>query len=805
MFASDPEPARGSAGIAELRSAARSFRTGRISIVTALIVLTGTMAAATITFSVVDHVAIRPLPFGNPDRLVSISRMGASPNSVSLASPFDYVTWLEGTRAFESLAAARLENAAALKAGGATEDVVVRSISPNLFDVLRVRPEVGGFFRPEHAQPGGNAVVILSHDLWTRRFGADPAVVGRYIDIGAQKRQVVGVAPAGVWFPIGTGPSPDLYVPYVVTDADRANNRGYSIAIVARLKRGVSVEGALADVKRVSTVGVVVRRLHDHVVGSASRTLLLTLTVTGLVLLVASVNVASLMVARATMRSAEFATRLALGSSPRRLAMSLVMEGLMLSTVAAAAATIISYWGVQIVTSGLPADLPRASTISIDGRILTATILVALACGALFGGAPAWFTLRTNLFGMIRDGATGTGGRRYRLLYTFLALDIAFVSVLLVAAGLIITTFIHISRVDLGFTHDNLMTVSYQRMLTDVPQSNRQATVTSLRNELLARARSVPGVANAAVSLGGAAPLSGSSVRYSLIIPGVGETPKDDWLETNMVSPEYFDVLGMHLRRGRLFGASDGLGAPAVMVINDAAARRFFPERDPVGQVVTFRVPTTIVGIVQGVRFEGPESNARPAMYLPIDQQPSRAPITFGILFVRTNTDARAIAESVRQALNGPLRGEASQPKLINDFWRGMTSSRRFNAHSMAIFGLIAVGIAAIGIYGTMAFLVAQRVREIGIRIALGASRERVILTVSLDALKVVGVGILLGLVTARLAVTVMESLIFGVRSTDPSIYLGAAVFLGIVAFLATLQPALRAAKVDPLQLMKHT
>ncbi len=463
---------------------------------------------------------------------------------------------------------------------------------------------------------------------------------------------------------------------------------------------------------------------------------------------------------------------------------------------------------MEIAKANLPPGLTRVSTIAIDARVLSVSIAAAVLCGLVFASAPAWLAARSDLVALMKaSGGPLIGGRRReRSLSAFLVADVAFVCVLLVATTLVIASFIVTTTAELGFDRQNVMTISFRRSLEQVAETDRPAAAAALRADLLDRSRSVPGVTHVAISASNSSPLSGSSSRYSLTIPGIGETRGDDMLETNMVTPDYFSAMGMQLIRGRLFELSDRAGAPLVMLINDVAARRFFLDRDPVGQVVTFRGPTTIIGVLRGVHFDGPEAEVRPAMYTPLDQEPfveSRGAMTGGLV-VRTNRDPRGLADAVREATRPALGGEPTSMAFVDDYFRRLTAGRRFNAQVMAVFGFIAVAIGAIGVYGTMAFFVAQQVRAIGLRMALGASPSDVRRSVLRDALERVALGVGIGLAGAWAASAALEAFVFGIRPTDPAVYLGVGGFLAAVGFAAALVPALRAARLDPLTALRH-
>jgi putative ABC transport system permease protein len=797
----------------DLRDAMRALRAGRGTTVLAFILLTLTMAAVTVTFSVVDAIAVRPLPYGSPDRLVSLSLPTDRPGRGLPASPEKYFAWREETRAFQGIAAARPGSALDLRTRSGVESLRTWRVSTDLFEVLDVRPLAGRFFSPEHERPGAPAVVLVSHAVWVRQFNSDPEVVGRLVPFADGPREVLGVLPEGVAYPLTLTTPPDLYVPYVVTPEERSNHRGFSMWVVGRIRDGLSFEQARADVERMSSALVVA--LHDQVVGPAKAWLLLALAAVGVVLLVACGNVGSLLLARAVSRAHEFATREALGASRRRLSAGVLLEGLILALASGAAAVVLASWGLEIAKASLPAGLTRVQDIALDGRVLFASVVGAVCCGLIVAGAPAWLTGRSELFSLMKAGGGPLigGGRRDRSLSVFLVANIALVTVLLVASTLVVTSFRLITTADLGFDRRDVMSIWFQRPVDGVAERDLPAVVAAVRAELLTRATSVPGVISAAISNSGS-PLSGSRSGQGVIIPGFGPVSGSE-LASRAVTPDYFRVMGMELLGGRLFEASDGAGAPPVMLINDVAARRFFGGRDPIGQVVTYPFPppgpATIVGVLKGTRNSGPEADVEPEIYTPLDQQPARALVTpsrgltVGGLLVRTDGDPRRLAPAVREAIRPALGGlDPQEAQFVDDYFRRLTAQRRFNAELMAVFGLLALAIGALGVYGTMAFFVARQVRAIGLRMALGASPPRVLRSVLKGALARVALGAAIGLAAAWGLSNVFTAYVYGVQPTDLRVYAGVAVFLVLVGLVTALEPARRAAQLDPLTALRQ-
>lgn len=787
----------------DMRYAVRSLLAGKVITLWAFVVLTATTTLGTVAFSVVDGVALRPLPYGSPKTLVSLSAPSPTPGHFYPPSPQDFLAWLDGTQAFEALAAARTIAPVPIDIDGRTEWVPATSVTPNLFEVLKVHPHLGSFFGPEHAHAASPPAVILSHDLWVRAFNADPDVAGRTVPVGKQSRQVLGVLPQGVWYPISAGAQPGIYVPYVLPADQRfqgAPRRGF-ISVVGRLRADVTVQQAHADANRVSPAVVVA--LEDYAVGREKKLLVLALVGVCLVLLVAFTNVANLLLARTVMRAQEFAIRQAVGGSHTRVIRGLFLEGVLLASASAAGALLMAHWSMEFAKSSLPANLSRVGMISIDGRVLGACMIAALVCATMTASAPAWLVSRNRLGAAMSalGPAVLNSQKEKRTLAAFVAADIAFVCFLLVPTALVIGTYVYISTMDLGFDRRNVITMSYRRSLKEVPSGDRRIAAAVLREELLSSARSIPGVLGAAIAVSDSPPLSGSSVRYDVVIPGSGETQR---VETNMVTSDYFTVMGMEVITGRGFGAEDRWGAPRVIIINDAAARQWFPGRDAVGQVVNFSGDARVIGVLRGVYFDGPEGNVRPAIYTHVHQEARSNESTSGSLVIKASRNPKNIARTVQEAIRPILNGDPGPPRLMDQYFDRLTAGRRFNAAIMATFGIVAVMIAAIGVFGTTSFAVGRQRRAIGLHMALGASRTTVIRTVLQRVLGIVVFGIVIGLAGAFASSRALESIVFGIRPTDWRIYGFVGSFVVAVAFAAALWPAMRAAALNPLVALRH-
>jgi predicted permease len=439
--------------------------------------------------------------------------------------------------------------------------------------------------------------------------------------------------------------------------------------------------------------------------------------------------------------------------------------------------------------------------------------------GLIFASAPAWLTVRRSLSGVMREG-TGpivASRRSDRLLTAFLVTDVAFVSILLVATTLVVTSFVAIVTADLGFDRQNVVRFEFLRSLKGVPADAQPAAVAAFRANLLQRAASVPGVTDVAISTSGT-PLSGTRGGRRLVIPGFGDVPDEQMPLSFSVTAGYFRAFGMLLVRGRLFAATDRAGTPRVMVINDVAARLYFAGRDPVGQTVADRyprtgeLPFTVVGVLKGIHFNGPEAEVRPEVYALLDQETFDEPyipdvgarVAVGGLVVRTVRDPRALAATIAEAIRPALGGDPNQTTFIDNDFRRLTAVRRFNAGVMGIFGLVAIALGAVGIYGTVSFVVAQQVRSIGLRMALGETPARVLRSVLRKTLRHLALGVAIGLTCAWLGSGVLTSFVFGIQPSDPTVYLAVGAFLGTVGLAAALAPALRASRLDPLVALRQ-
>ena len=786
-----------------LTQALRGFRVGRGTMMLAFGVMSLVMAAGTVSFSVVDAIAIRPLPYAAPTRLVDISVPSPTAGARLLASPADFVAWSDrGLYSLNSIAAARL-GIVRLRLGGTLTQVSTSTVTPNIFDVLGVSPSLGRLFKADDGPAGADLVAVLGHDFWVSRFSADRTVVGRQVEFEDGPREVIGVLPDGVWYPNHSGTRSRRLL---ATRFWRRGLLGQSLLPLCGRPPESSVQRP-ADAYRIQRLSsAVVVPLQEEVVGSNRASMLLVLAAVGLLMLLACAGTGTALLGRATSRSPEFAIRAALGASRGQLATCLLLEAVGLAALAAVASLAISIWGVALSESMLPSGFTRVSTIALNTRVLVVLSVTAIVSGLAFGTAPAWFVSRLDFVGPMKASGGVIGARHHRTLVGLLVTSIALVSIVLVATTLVVATFVKLSTTDLGFARRNVMTVGYEQPLGSLTRSDWPAASETIRADVLRRVRTLPGVVDAAISVGGSSPLSGAKSTVSFFIPGFGAIRPEDSVQYDRVTPEYFRTMGIELIRGRTFTLADRLGTPPVMVINDVAAKQWFVDSDPVGRVAVLGEPTTIVGVSRAVRFEGPEGELRPAIYLAASQSDVAkvSGTAIGLLLVRTRNDPRALAASIQSAIRPALAVEPGLAAFIDDDFRRLTETRRFNAEVMSMFGVFALMVGATTIYGTAAFVAAQELRGLALRMALGATPFAIRRAVLRQSLVWIGAGLLLGIVGSWAASTLMRSFVFGVRPTEPLVYLAVSGAVASLGLGATIIPAIRASRVDPVLVLRQ-
>lgn len=800
----------------DLINALRALRAAPSFTAVALIVLTLGIGATTAIFSVVDGVVLRNVPFDEPDRLVSVADIDTRPDGFvggHTTAP-DYADWAAGQTTFDGLAAVTGGGGFVVRDGGHPENLPVSRTTANLFSVLRVAPQLGRLYTADNEVEGNHFVAVISHSLWQRRFGGAPDVVGKTMKFDAGTWQILGVMPEGFEYPVGTVRPTEMWVPYVVPASQkvRGNSRNFGLLVVGRLKAGATIEQAQQQLTAIHagikekypkwnpSREVRVRTLHESLVGRVRGWMLMLLGAVAFVMLIACVNVANLYLARATARSRDVGIRSALGASRWQLIRGFLVESVVLSVIGTALGVLVAYWGIALLKSALPTNLPRARDIGLDFRVLTAAATAALTTGLACGLAPALQLSRPNLTNALRDGGRSqtAGAGRQRLRSALVMSEVALAVVLLVGAGLFLSSFVQLTRINIGLDHRNVLTVPVYPPFVFSDPKQREAGMA--RAELLVpqaieRVRQIPGVVNVGAIANGL-PLSGSWSRTNVTVPGNDKKFDDaESVDTRQVSTEYFSVVGIPLLRGRYLEEADRTGAK-VLLLSDVAAKLYLGDRDPIGAQININGERTVVGVVGSVRLGGPESEVRPEAYAPLETKS-----TFGAdLVIKTAGRPEDIAPAVRAALweiaPDLTLGETQTMEM---FFSRLIAQRRFNMLLLSIFGLLGIVITGVGIYGVMAYVVEQRTQEIGVRMALGAQPKRVLGMMLTRAMVYVVVGLAVGLAGAYALSRLVETFLFRVEPGDPVVYVGTAALLVVIGLLAAWIPSRRAARVDPI------
>ena len=765
-------------------------------------------------FSVVNAVLLRPLPYPSPDRLMMLwtynPRQGFT-RDVSAYPNFD--DWRRQSTSFDRMSAYTGRDFTLTQAG---EPAEIRGaiVTPGFFETLGVAPALGRTFGPREGSAGGDRVAILSHGLWQTRFGGDPAVVGRSITLNGVPHEILGVMAASFAHP----DSAQVWTPLAPSErfAELMQSRGtYWLQVIGRLKAGVARGEAQAEMDAIASVlerqypdanagiGVRLVPMHEEIVGDVRQPLLVLLGAVGFVLLIACANVANLLLTRAASRQKELAIRTALGARRSRLVRQMLVESLVLAAAGGVVGLMLAAWGIQALHALAPSNLPRLTGVHIDGPVILYTSLAALATGLIFGTAPALQSgaVRTGEF-LKEGGRAGSAGSRGRRLRSAVAaVEIAVALVLLIGAGLLVRSFIALNKVELGFDSRNILVLR-----VDLPEARypEGAQVTAFFDSLAVRLRALPGVES--VGLGSSVLLS--ALPQSATLSVRGRPPQDRNVRSAPVSydsttPDFFKTLRIPLLRGRLFTDADGATRPRVVIVNESLARRFFPEGDALGKNVSFDNPTdtrarwaTIVGVVGDTRRGGVDRAPWDELYYPLPQ----APDARMYVLIRTAGDPLALVPSAHAAVWALDRNQPVHSTHTVDWLLAAShANRRFTTLLLGLFSIVALALAVIGIYGVIAYSTAQRTQEIGIRMALGASRANV-LTMVLGEAGVIGViGVAAGIAGALALTRFMSGLLFGVGARDPLTFVVLPIGLLLVTAAATLIPAARAVRINPV------
>jgi putative ABC transport system permease protein len=781
---------------------------------TAIAVLTLALGigANSAIFTVVNAVLLRSLPYEDGDRLVWI--WGTQPQlEKAPVAPANFLDIKEQNEVFDYVAAFRGQSGA-LTGQYEPERIRVAAVSADFFSLLKVMPILGRVFNNQDEQAGNNQVIVLSHALWQRRFGSNPGILDQKLTLNDRPYTVIGVTPAGFQYPTYA----DLWVPLVFDAKEKTVRDTHSLSAIGRLKPGVAIEQGQANIgliagtleqnyPRTNTgIGMRLVPLKEQITGSIQTQLLIIFAAVGFVLLIACANVANLVLARAASRQKEMAIRTALGAASSRLARLLLTESVVLAVAGGALGLLLAYWGTQLLVSASPIHIPRVKEITLDLRVLGFTLLLSFLTGILFGITPALQARRTDLNETLKEGgrssSQGLGG--YRMRKIFVVSQMALALVLLISAGLMIKSFLKLQQVDLGFNERNLMT-----MQVTLPRSkyNDGQTRAAFFQKAVDRIKALPGVegAGAITNL----PLSGANDSTSFIIDGREPSPdgKAPLTEYRSITPDYFRAMGIGLVRGRFFDETDQPNTVKVAIINESLAHKFFGDQDPIGQRIGLSGPPDwreIVGVVRDVRHYGPDNEPKPETYVPYNQNQASYLQYGSMALVVRGENSSNLVSGVRGEI---LAVDSSQPiynaKTMEQVVADSVAQRRLDTLLLALLAGVALLLAAVGTYSVMAYTVAQRTHELGVRMALGAQPRDVIKLVLGQALSLALVGVAIGLGAAFGLMRFVSGLLYGVSLADPFIYIGLALLLGAVAILASYFPARRATRVDPLSALR--
>jgi len=773
------------------------------------------MGAISTIFSFVNGIMLRPLPYPESERLVLVDETAFKRGSPSMNVSYpNFLDWREQNHSFEDIGCYSTGGFIIAPGGGGTEPEQLKGafVTQGLFEILKVAPILGRTFTAEEDQPDHDLVVILSYGLWQRRFGSDPNILGQTLLLNNRPRVVIGIMPKGFQFPeVAEAWGPLALTPKLFTRTD------HGLLSIARLKPGVTLEQAQAEMISIASnieaqnpvtnegLSVSLASLRAGLVGDYKKALLILLGVVAFVLLIACVNVANLLLARGAARQKEIAIRAALGANRRRIFRQLLTESLLLGLISGALGLMLALWGMDLLLTAIPIDIPFWMKFDLDGRVLGFTAACSLLTGFVFGTAPALEASNPDLNETLKEGGrSGAGGGRHRLRSLLVVAEIALSLVLLVGAGLMMRSFMSLQHVDAGINTEGVLTMYIALPGAKYRPPEKRAAFFS---QLLERVRSIPGVQSAGTNSG--LPLAGNNWGRSLTVEGfpvlsVGEAPA---INHCVISPDYFKAMGIAILKGRDFDERDSRDAAKVTIIDERLAREYWPDQDPLGKRIRFGPPEdnepwhTIVGVVREVKHNRLDASTRMSVYLPFDQ----IPIGGSSLAIRSSGRPESLTGAVRAQLKEldpdlPLTEVRPMTEVVA---RSVWQPRLYTA-LFGVFAAVALILAAVGIYGVMSYAVTQRTREIGLRMALGAQKQDVLKLVVGHGVVITAIGIGAGLAAAVGLTRLMSSLLFGVTATDPLTFAAVSVVLAGVALGACFVPAMRAAKVDPMVALRY-
>ena len=768
-------------------------------------------------FTAMNAVLLRPLPYQKSDQLVLLWQVNRHTGDHEIkASAPDYIDWREQNSAFQDVAAFNANSGLGLNLSGADHSgaghparISATSVTGNLFSVLGVTPALGRSFLPDEERPGSAPVCILSDDLWKRRFGSDPEILAKAVTLNGEMWTVVGVMPAGFRFP----QSVDLWVPAMVRSTARTKHAQHYLGVIARLKPGLSLDHAQAELDSLARrmelqypetnagLGIRLVALRTQITGNIRPALLVLFGATAFVLLIACTNLANLLLVRATVRQGEMSLRLALGASRTRLVRQLLTESALLGLLGGILGLMLAFAATHLLFSHSPSNLPRTNEIAVDGRVLTFTLGLSVFTGLIFGLVPALQASKPDLIRTLKVGGSGfTMGRGWhRLRLLLVASEMALALVLLIGASLMIRSFFRLQEVNIGLDPLNVLTMNTTLTVDRYPVPRQIA----FYRDVVERIGALPGVRS--VGAVDNLPLGGSDVHsFGIVGRSAWDPGHEPSGELSVVTPRYFNAIGIRLTKGRSFTEGDGEEAPRVAIINDGFASRYWPQEDPLGKHITLdfeREARVIVGVVGNVRHLGLDQQEPLQVYVPHSQIGG----AMMCLVVRTASDPLDLAPSVRAAVEAvdndqPVYDIQTMEQRLSD----SVSPRRFNMLLLGIFAAIALLLAGGGTYGVMSYYVTQQTHDIGIRMAMGADQVKVVTLIMGKGLAILFCALAIGVTVAFAFSRVMSGLLFGIGLLDLTSILGASFVLTTVGLLACYIPARRASRVDPMVALRY-
>jgi len=787
---------------------------------TAVLSLALGIGANTAIFSVVNAVLLRALPFPEPDRLVMIwedASFAGFPRNTP--APANYADWKAQNQSFEEVAALS-EPSFSLTGDGEPERVVGKAVTANFFPLLGVKPALGRVFSPADDRPEANKVVILSHQLWQQRYGGEPSVIGRELLLNGEKYTVVGVMPAGFQFLDNVI---KLWVPIAFTPQQLARRGSHYLEVVARMKPGVTFDQANADIQAIQQrisrdypneagrINAYLLSLREQLAGSLRRPLMVLLVAVGFVLLIACANIANLLLSRAASRQREIAVRAALGASRWRVVRQLLTESVLLAIVGAMLGVVLAWWSFDFLKQLIPDGL--STQLNLDWRVFGYTLLIALFTAVIFGLAPALQAAKIDLHEALKQGggrsSSHAGGRRLRSV--MVVAEVALALVLLVGAGLLIQTFFKLRGQYAGLQPENVLVLRTQLSGSKYPGQPQRA---AFYQQVLERVTSLPGVISAGyvttIPLEWKGGTSGFTIEGRAVDPAMAQGLSYD-ANHRQVSADYLKTMGVPLRRGRYFNDGDNEQTTPVAIINETMARQYWSGEDPVGKRFKLGVPNgnrpwiTIVGVVGDVRQMGVDDPVKAEMYLPYRQLTDYQSYAPRALALRTAVDPMSVVAAVRREIHAvdpdqPISNIRTMETVLGD----ETAPRRLSVTLLTVFAALALLLAALGIYGVLAYFVTQHTPEIGVRLALGAQRRNILALVLKKGMGLALTGVGIGLAAAFALTRLMATLLFDVSATDPMTFAVIALLLTVVALVACYLPARRAMKVDPMVALRY-